>query len=108
MGDDARAIGRMRMKSLPRKHGGGRKATYAAWSVAALLVLLALMAPAAFVNAKGDSGGGRPTSVTFKYHAFGAASPASITLTEDDQSLSTSTVADPGTFTVTATGGDNL
>jgi hypothetical protein len=87
------------------------KGALVGWSLVAILVLLAALAPAAFVSAAksgGDKGSGRPTSVTFKYHAFGAASPASITLTENDQTLSNSTVADQGTFTVSAAGGDNL
>src|SRR5687767_423999 len=66
------------------------------------LVVLAVAAPAGLVGGAET----RPTSVTFRYHAFGNGSPVSLTFDEQKsgQTFSQGTVSDGGTFTVT-TGG---
>jgi hypothetical protein len=86
---------------LPRlRHGG--KGAIVIWLAISLLAIVAISAPAGSALAKGT----RPTSVTFKYHAFGNGSPVTLSFDEqkNGQSFSQSSVADQGTFTVT-TGG---
>jgi hypothetical protein len=87
--------------SRRRRYGGGKVAV----GVVAILALVALIAPAAFVQAaKSSKGSGRPTSITLKYYAFGAASPASITSLTGNN-LSQTSVVDQGVFTISSTSG---
>ena len=76
----------------------GRLAVLAAFLIGAAALVFG--APAEDTLAKGT----RPTAVTFRYHDFGAGSPATVALTTS-QSLNKSSVVDGEEFTVTAPSG---
>jgi hypothetical protein len=81
----------------PRKSRG--KGAIVVWMVISMLALVAIAAPAGLVQAAGSE---RPTQVTFRYRAFGAPSPTSVTLAnaKGGQSIDKSTVSDGEDFTV--------